>query len=87
MDKRIEKLFEEAQPFDEGELYRDPEYTRCNDITFDLEKKMGQLSGPEAQKLLNDFLYAYFEVERFDCLHYFYQGYLAARAETKDPGD
>ncbi len=24
-----------------------------------------------------------FEVERFDCLHYFYQGYLAAQAELQ----
>lgn len=85
MDKYIEELFEQAQPFDEGELYRDPEYMRCNNITFDLEKKMGELYGPEAQKLLNDFLYAYFEVERFGCLHYFCQGYLAAKPEEKAP--
>lgn len=85
MDKRIEELFEQAQPFDEGELDQDPEYTRCNDITFDLEEKMGRLYGPEAKKLLQEFLYAYFEVERFDCLHYFYQGYLAAKAEEKVP--
>lgn len=83
MDKYIEELFERAQPFDEGELYQSQEYTRCNNITLDLEKQMGQFYGEEAQKLLNRFLEAYFEVERFACLHYFYQGYLVAKAEQE----
>ena len=65
MDKHIEELFEDAQPFDEGELYQTPEYDLSISVNLD----------------------SYYEVERFNCLHYFYQGYLAAKAEGEQKKD
>ena len=87
MDKHIEELFEDAQPFDEGELYQTPEYDLSISVNLRLERVMEATFGSEAHKLLMEFLDSYYEVERFNCLHYFYQGYLAAKAEGEQKKD
>ena len=84
MDDRIERLFEEAQLFDEGELSRSREYRDCISLNLELEEEMKKRFGSEAHKLLMKFLDSYYEVERFNCLHYFYQGYLAGKEQKKD---
>ncbi len=85
MDKHIEELFEDAQPFDEGEIYQSPEYHRCFSTNLYLEELMEKIFGAGAHRLLMEFLDSYYEIERFNCLHYFYRGYLAARAEGNAP--
>lgn len=81
MNDHIIDLFETAQPFDEGELYQSQEYDLWSKTVLRIGDKIKELYGDEAEKLLADFLHAYFEVERFACLHYFYQGYLEGREE------
>lgn len=81
MDPHINELYEDAQLFEEGELSESPEYYRCFNINLDLEQKMRDTFGPEAHQLLLDFLTSYYAIEEFRCLHYFYQGYLAAKTE------
>lgn len=83
MDKHIEELFEAAQPFDEGELFLTPECDKCFRINIADEERIQNTFGPKAEKLLMKFLDSYYEVERLECLHYFYQGYLAAKAELE----
>ena len=87
MDQHIKELFEAAQPFDRGELSQDPEYTRCFSQNLTLEDAVKARFGPEAHALLMEFLDSYYEIERFDCLHYFYQGYLAGKKERFDGRD
>lgn len=84
MDPHINALFEDAQPFDEGEIYQSQEYDCCFSVNLALEKAMEAIFGPEAHKLLMEFLDSYYEIERFNCLHYFYQGYLAAKQELEE---
>ena len=81
--EHIQTLFEQALPFEKGELFLDPEYNRHVSANFDIEYQMRDTYGKDAHELLQDFLQAYFEVERFDCLHYFCQGYLAAQKELE----
>lgn len=83
MDQHIRDLFENAQPFDKGELYQSPEYDRCFSANLALEKAMRATFGPKAHRLLMEFLDSYYEIERFNCLHYFHQGYLAAKRELE----
>lgn len=83
MDEHIKELFEAAQPFDEGELYQSQAYALWSKIILSLEREMGKRFGQEAETLLMDYIYVYFEVERLTCLHYFYQGYLAEKAEAR----
>lgn len=85
MDSHIKELFEEAPFFTEGELALDPEYNKDFSYNMLLEDLMEKLFGPAAHTLLMEFLDSYYEIERFNCLHYFYQGYLAAKAEEKAP--
>lgn len=83
MDQHIKDLFEAAKPFDEGELYQSMEYNAWNKAVLRLEREMGKRFGQEAETLLMDYIYLYFEIERLTCLHYFYQGYLEAGREAK----
>lgn len=84
MDEHIKALFEAAQPFDEGELYQSGDYDLWSKSALRLEREMEERFGEEGGKLLTDYIYAYFEVERLTCLHYFYQGYLAGEAEARE---
>lgn len=84
MDEHIKELFEAAQPFDEGELYQSGEYALWSKAVLRLEREMEERFGEEGKKLLTDYIYAYFEVERLTCLHYFHQGYLAGEAEARE---
>lgn len=83
MDKHIEELFEAAQPFHEGELFLTPECDKYFRINIANEWRIKNIFGPEAEKLLMKFLNSYYDIERLECLHYFYQGYLAAKAELE----
>lgn len=82
MDTHIEDLFEAAQPFLEGELPFHPDCDRHSIAASTLEDMMEECFGGEVARLMAEYTAAYLEVERFHCLHYFYQGYLAAKAET-----
>lgn len=84
MDPHINALFEDAQLFTDGELCRTEEYDRCFSANLALEETMETVFGPEAHELLMEFLDSYYEIERFNCLHYFYQGYLAAKQELEE---
>ncbi len=84
MDKHMEELFEDAQLFIDSKLSRTKEYNRCFSANLTLEEAMKTQFGPEAHELLIEFLNSYYEIERFNCLHYFYQGYLAAKQELEE---
>ena len=84
MDPYMETLFEEAEPFEEGEVSEDPQYDYWTGLSIDLEKKLRELLySEEEKKLLSDFIEVSFEIERYQCLHYFLQGYLAAKEEQE----
>ncbi|MCI8475025.1 MAG: hypothetical protein HFF07_06775 [Oscillospiraceae bacterium] len=88
MDRYILELFARAQPFGEGDLALDRDYRNCMDTLFALEDQMGQQFGAEAAHLLQEYIHYCFEMEWFESLHYFSQGYLAAQEEPekqKDP--
>ena len=87
MDEHIKELFEAAQTFGEEELYWSEECDRCYSANLALEEAMKERFGPEAHKLLMEFLDSYYEIEWLDCLHYFYQGYLAAKEELEQKED
>ena len=74
MDRYILELFARAQPFGEGDLALDRDYRNCMDTLFALEDQ--------------EYIHYCFEMEWFESLHYFSQGYLAAQEEPekqKDP--
>ena len=79
----MEELFEDAQLFIDSELSRTEEYNRCFSANLALEEAMKTQFGPEAHKLLMEFLDSYSEIERFNCLYYFYQGCLTAKQELE----
>lgn len=83
MDEHMEELFEDAQLFIDSELSRTEEYNRCFSANLALEEAMKTQFGPEAHKLLMEFLDSYSEIERFNCLYYFYQGCLTAKQELE----
>lgn len=81
MDRHMEELFNAAQPFEMGELMFRPEYVQYSDIVLRLENMMDDCFGGEVARLMDEYVKAHFELERFQCLHYFCQGYLTAKAE------
>ncbi len=81
MDQHIENLFEKAPPFAAGELSFHPLYTQYSVAAQTLEDMMAECFGGEVARLMEEYAAAQFELERFHCLHFFYQGYLAAKAE------
>ena len=84
MDQHIVELFEKAQSFDEGELAEMPEYDKALEANLGIEYTIERLYGTEGHKLLLKFLNTYYKMERFHSLHYFCQGYLAAKAELEE---
>lgn len=81
MDQHMEDLFKAAQPFEMGELMLRPDYLHFQEIAVRLEDMMDNCFGGEVERLMNEYVRAHFEMERLQCLHYFHQGYLAAKAE------
>ena len=83
MEGHLEELFAKAQPFGQGELALSEGYTQCAGAAFGVEDQREQRFGPAAARLLDEYIQAHEEVERFKALHYFCQGYLAGRAEEE----
>lgn len=83
MDPCIEELFQNSDPFPVGDLSFDPEYDRCGSTAILLEDMMTECFGVEVARLMKEYTDVRVEMERFHCLHAFYQGYLAGRAEPR----
>ena len=83
MDCHILELFGQAQPFGEGDLALNQDYQSCMDVLFSLEDRMGRQFGIEAAQLLREYICDCFQMEWFESLHYFYQGYLAAQGDLE----
>lgn len=83
MEPHIKELFKKGKLFDEGEMFGSPEYHHLCYIQMGIERKMRDTYGMEAHQLLLDLLCAYYDIEEYRYLHWFHQGYLAARAEQK----
>lgn len=81
MDTHIEELFVGAKRFDESELTKREDYQLRQKITFLLEELAAARYGEDAQKFLEEYLMALYDVCHYEFLHYFEQGYLAAKAE------
>lgn len=83
MDGHIIELFCAAQPFEEGAIHRDETYRRKVRLINAIRKKLKELYGEEAENILLDFCLVVRDMELDQCLHYFHQGYLAARGELQ----
>ena len=81
MDTHIEELFVGAKRFDESELTKLEDYKLKEKITFLMEELAAARYGEDAQKFLEEYLMALYDVCHYEFLHYFEQGYLAAKAE------
>lgn len=79
MDTYMEERFEAAELFIDGELVLDPDYIQYSEKVNLLEDMLMECFGGEAARLMREYVVARFEVERFQNLHYFCQGYLAAK--------
>lgn len=77
MDPHIEELFQNSDPFPAGDLSFDPDYERCSSTAIGLEDLLAECFGSEVARLMKEYTDAQAEMERFHCLHAFYQGYLA----------
>lgn len=84
MDPHIEDLFEKALPFSDGELTFHLDFEQCDTTADTLEDMLMECFGGEAARLMGEYTAARSEVERFYALHYFHQGYLAAKKELKE---
>lgn len=84
MDPHIEDLFEKAPPFSDGDLILRPDFERDCATADTLEDMLMECFGGEATRLMGEYTAARSEVERFYALHYFHQGYLAAKKELKE---
>lgn len=83
MDAHSKELFDLAQPFCYGDLAADPVYAYCIDAILPLDSLISECFGGEVAQLWTEHSAAQFEAQRFHCLHYFQQGYLAAKAEAQ----
>lgn len=81
MDNHIKELFANATRFDESELTKLEDYQLKEKITFQMEELAELKYGKEAGKFLEEYLLAIHEAFQYELLHYFEQGYLAAKAE------
>lgn len=77
----MEDLFKAAQPFEMGDLMLHPDYMRFQETAMKLEDMMEECFGGEVAGLMWEYEMARFEMDRFHWLHYFCQGYLAAKRE------
>lgn len=84
MDSYIKALYKQAQSFEEGELSSDAEFDRYLDSVFDIEEKVEKLYGAEAMRLLCEHYAAQAKISEFTSLHYFQQGYFAAKRELEE---
>lgn len=82
MDKHIEELFANAARFDESELTKLEDYKLKEKISLQMEEIAELKFGKEAGKFLEEYLMAIYDLCHYEFLHYFQQGYLAAKAET-----
>ena len=84
MDPHIEDLFEKAPPFSDGELILRPDFERDCSIANTLEDLLMESFGGEVSRLMTEYSAARLQTERLEQLHYFRQGYLAAKKELKE---
>ena len=83
MDLHIEDLFEKAPPFSDGDLTFHPDFERCSPIADPLEYMLLECFGGEVSRLVNEYTAARLRVEQLEQLHYFREGYLAAKRELE----
>ena len=81
MDKHIEELFATATRFDESDLTKLEDYKLKERITFLMEELAELKYGKDAGKFLEEYMMSFYDVCHYEFLHYFQQGYLAAKAE------
>lgn len=81
MDPDIIKLFSEAQPINEGTFCRTQGYKKRRELARAILKKMKESYGAEAEGMLLDFYRVILDMEMYECMHYFQQGYLAAEGD------
>lgn len=83
MDPRIEELYQQARRFDEGELYQMAEYTDLSKKRSRLLEKLSKLIGPAFEYAVDQMLESVDQEIELECKHYFYEGYLAGKADRE----
>lgn len=81
MDRHIEELYRQAPRFDTGTQYQDPEYIRRLEITFRMEDLGEKMFGFMLRNFLEEYVGKLYEANQFELMHFFEQGYLAAKRE------
>lgn len=86
MDKLMDNG-EEITLFGDGEIYQSPEYTKITREVSALRKRIMLYGGQGLEKLLDEYTEAVESKEDLVAEHYFEQGFLAGRRETKKERD
>lgn len=83
IEEHIVVSFIAAPPFGDGIAHKNPMYQRDVKRAIDIKNKMRRRYGEEAENILLEFYEAVHDIEIFQCLHYFQQGYLAAERKLQ----
>jgi len=83
MEDLMEKLYQKAKRFDEGEVYQTQEYSDICKRQFALCKEMRRLFGPVLSQLLDEYTAAVSDECDLECRHFFEQGFLMRQASSK----
>lgn len=83
MEKSIEKLYQQAKRFDEGDIYQSREYDIIARHQRELYKKMRGLFGPLIAPLLEEYTACLGDETELECRHFFEQGFLLGRSADK----
>ena len=81
MDPHVEKHYEAARRFDEGEIYQSEEYMRLSRLRSERYDALLEILDPRFEELLAQLLECLDKELELECLHYFAEGYAAGKAK------
>ena len=81
MDTNWMKHYEQAQPFDEGEIFHSKEYGRVIQKEMELYRLLVATFGANVEPLLDAYTDALGDKSELECQHFFQQGFSAERNE------
>lgn len=79
MDKPWMKYYEQAQPFDEGEIFQSEEYDQVIRKEAELYRLVAATFGASVEPLLDAYTDALGDKAELECQHFFQQGLSAGR--------
>lgn len=81
MDIHIARLYAEAPRFDEGELYQSEKYDKMMRERMRIREVLEHNLNPILHHLLDDYAETYFDEMGMEAMHFFQEGYRAAKKE------